>query len=72
MTLDGAGGWASLLVQDDGRGFDPAQVSGRVSSAGGLGLTQMRERMESRGGQYRVISAPGQGTRVEARLPQAG
>mgnify|MGYP001759705262 FL=1 len=72
VTLDGAGGWASLLVQDDGRGFDPAQVSGRVSSAGGLGLTQMRERMESRGGQYRVISAPGQGTRVEARLPQAG
>ena len=60
-----------LSVQDDGQGFDPAQVSGRVSSAGGLGLTQMRERVESRGGTYRVDSAPGGGTRVEAQLPQS-
>ena len=59
-----------LSVEDDGQGFDPAQVSGRVSSAGGLGLTQMRERAESRGGHYRVDSEPGRGTRVEARLPQ--
>jgi len=41
-----------------------------VSSAGGLGLTQMRERIEARGGVYRVQSAVGQGTRVEVTLPQ--
>ena len=69
VTLIG-GSQVCLSVEDDGQGFDPAQVSGRVSSAGGLGLTQMRERVESRGGHYRVDSTPGGGTRVEARLPQ--
>ncbi|WP_420594528.1 GAF domain-containing sensor histidine kinase [Deinococcus sp.] len=59
-----------LSIQDDGQGFDPAQATGRVSSAGGLGLTQMRERVESRGGVYHVDSQPGHGTRVEAQLPQ--
>jgi len=68
VELSGGAG-AELVVQDDGQGFDPASVSGRVSSAGGLGLTQMRERVESRGGRYRVLSTPGGGTRVEARLP---
>ncbi|MCP2014094.1 signal transduction histidine kinase [Deinococcus sp. HSC-46F16] len=61
----------TLRVQDDGAGFDPEQVSGRVSSAGGLGLMQMRERVESRGGKYRVLSEPGHGTLVEAEVPQA-
>ncbi len=69
VTLRG-GARVSLTVQDDGQGFDPSQVSGRVSSAGGLGLTQMRERIEARGGVYRVQSTPGHGTRVEATLPQ--
>ncbi len=59
-----------LMVRDDGLGFDLEQVSGRVSSAGGLGLAQMRERVESRGGHYSVLSEPGRGTLVEASLPQ--
>ena len=70
VTLTGDSDWAELRVQDDGRGFDPKQVSGRVSTAGGLGLTQMGERIESRGGQYAVVSQPGAGTLVTARLPQ--
>jgi signal transduction histidine kinase len=70
VTLTG-GREVKLVVEDDGQGFDPAQVSGRVSSAGGLGLSQMRERVESRGGAYRVDTTGGRGTRVEARLPQA-
>ncbi|WP_291426684.1 GAF domain-containing sensor histidine kinase [Deinococcus sp.] len=59
-----------LRVKDDGQGFDPEQVSGRVSSAGGLGLMQMNERVAARGGTYRVRSSPGHGTVVEAELPQ--
>lgn len=70
VTLQGGERSVALTIQDDGQGFDPQAVSGRVSSAGGLGLTQMRERIESRGGRYRVESTPGQGTRVEASLPQ--
>ncbi|GGR78840.1 GAF domain-containing sensor histidine kinase [Deinococcus sedimenti] len=60
----------TLRVQDDGAGFDPEAITGRVSSAGGLGLLQMRERIEARGGLYRVLSSPGHGTLVEAELPQ--
>ncbi|MFC6616620.1 GAF domain-containing sensor histidine kinase [Deinococcus radiophilus] len=71
VALSGGLQWVQLRVQDDGQGFDPRQVSGRVSSAGGLGLTQMAERMQSRGGEYAVISEPGHGTLVEARLPQS-
>ncbi|WP_135227616.1 GAF domain-containing sensor histidine kinase [Deinococcus fonticola] len=59
-----------LRVEDDGQGFNPELVTGRVSTAGGLGLLQMRERVEARGGTYRVHSMPGQGTVVEAELPQ--
>lgn len=70
VTLHG-GKRVTLRVQDDGQGFDPEQISGRVSSAGGLGLLQMRERVESRGGNYRVLSSPGHGTLVEAEVPQA-
>ncbi|PTA68259.1 sensor histidine kinase [Deinococcus arcticus] len=69
VTLHG-GEQVTLRVQDDGAGFDPATITGRVSSAGGLGLLQMRERVEARGGTYRVLSSPGHGTLVEAELPQ--
>ncbi|ULH16939.1 GAF domain-containing sensor histidine kinase [Deinococcus sp. KNUC1210] len=69
VTVQG-GSRVKLCIQDDGQGFDPQQVSGRVSSAGGLGLIQMKERVESRGGSYKVSSAPHQGTRIEAQLPQ--
>jgi len=61
----------TLEVEDDGQGFDPSQVSGRVSSAGGLGLAQMRERVETLGGRYEVSSTPGGGTRVHAEFMQS-
>ncbi|WP_342667492.1 sensor histidine kinase [Deinococcus pimensis] len=61
----------TLEVRDDGQGFDPDLVSGRVSSAGGLGLAQMRERVESLGGRYEVLSRPGEGTVVRAEFAQS-
>lgn len=70
VTLHGADR-VHLRVQDDGAGFDPQEASGRVSTAGGLGLTQMRERLEARGGTYKISSASGQGTVIEAQMPQA-
>lgn len=56
-------------VRDDGAGFDPEQVSDRVTSAGGLGLKQMRERVEARGGRLTIESRPGSGTLVRAAVP---
>jgi signal transduction histidine kinase len=54
---------ATLEVVDDGRGFDVG------SGPGGAGLTNLRERVESVGGDLTVASAPGRGTRIRALLP---
>jgi two-component system NarL family sensor kinase len=55
---------AALEVEDDGRGFDPGAVP-----ADRFGLLGMRERARLLGGELRVESAPGAGTRVLARVP---
>ena len=57
----------SLMVTDDGCGFDQASAAGAADSH--FGLLGMRER-GARLGEFRLSSAPGQGTTVEvtARL----
>ncbi len=67
VANDGDG--VCLVVQDDGRGFDPAEVGTRDD---GFGLHAMRERMTLVGGSLSIHSTPGKGTRVVARLPAAG
>jgi len=57
-------------IEDDGRGFDPAEVVGGPSASGrGLGILGMHERMELIGGTSQVASSPGGGTRVSLRVP---
>jgi signal transduction histidine kinase len=63
------GGGVTLDVHDDGIGFDPNEVRDRVSTAGSLGLRQMRERVEERGGRLTIASEMGQGTRLSAWVP---
>ena len=53
-----------LAVEDDGVGFDPAEVRGR-----GLGLLGIEERVGELGGTVRVASRLYQGTRLSVRLP---
>ena len=69
VALRSDGDGAVLEVIDDGVGFDPAEVGDRVSTAGSLGLRQMRERVEGRGGELEIVSRPKQGTRLRARVP---
>lgn len=52
-----------LEVADDGRGFAEAPAAGH------LGLTLVAERVRSAGGQLRIDSAPGAGTRVRVVIP---
>jgi signal transduction histidine kinase len=54
-----------LDIQDDGRGFDPAQPA----RPGAFGLRGMIERAQLLGGTLTIDSAPGQGTTIRARLP---
>jgi two-component system NarL family sensor kinase len=58
----------ALTITDDGRGFDAEAL--QRSPRAGLGLTHMRERVESLGGRFE-LSAGAQGTRVAAVFPQA-
>jgi signal transduction histidine kinase len=53
-----------LAIRDNGRGFDP----GRAQASRGVGLTSMRERVQRRGGHFRIDSSPGQGARIQVRL----
>ncbi|MGC9346578.1 MAG: GAF domain-containing sensor histidine kinase [Anaerolineae bacterium] len=54
----------TVEVADNGVGFDLE----RLSEEHGIGLTSMRERVESLGGELTLISSPGQGTRVVISL----
>jgi signal transduction histidine kinase len=58
-------GLLSIEVCDEGPGFDIAKLSNLEEH---LGLAGMRDRIESLEGMFRIESAPGQGTKVIARL----
>lgn len=62
-------GQLHIEVADDGPGF---RDGGPAEWDKHLGLIGMRERVESLGGNFRVESAPGQGTRVIADLTVSG
>jgi len=57
----------TLLIEDDGVGFDVAAVEGNGS--GGLGLTGMKERAALIGGTCAVDSTPQHGTTVRVNIP---
>ncbi len=57
-------------VRDQGRGFDLQKVS--RSKDGGLGLFGMKERMSLLSGELVILTAPGAGTTISARVPLNG
>jgi signal transduction histidine kinase len=61
----------SLIVEDDGQGFDGAATLGASDIQGKLGLLGMQERATLAGGSVVIESNPGAGTTVFARLPLA-
>jgi two-component system CheB/CheR fusion protein len=62
---------ARVIVEDDGKGFDPgAPLVGSTSHR--LGLSGMRERVELVGGSVTVESEPGRGTTIYVRIPLSG
>jgi signal transduction histidine kinase len=59
----------AVIVEDNGIGFDAAAWFNSPTGRQSLGLVSMRERAELLGGQLEVISQPGCGTKIWARLP---
>ncbi len=65
-TVDAGG--ATLVVDDDGRGFDTADLE-RQLAGGHLGLRSLGDLVADAGGTLTVRSAPSQGTRAEVSVP---
>jgi len=65
VRLARSNGMVSLIVSDDGVGFDASRL--RVS--GGLGLVMMRERASQLNGTFDFDSAPGHGTTITVVIP---
>jgi len=58
-----------ITVEDDGLGFEPAQLTGEGRQY--FGLQIMRERAEGVHSSLELHSRPGQGTRIILRVPRA-
>jgi signal transduction histidine kinase len=65
-TFDGS--VARLVVDDNGRGFDEADLAERLAD-GHLGLRSLGDLVAESDGQFTVQSAPGRGTRAEVVVP---
>jgi len=59
----------SLVVRDNGQGFDVSSAVAGSHEADSFGLHAMRERVEQLDGALAITSVPGDGTTITARLP---
>ena len=66
ITLATLGNEVEISVRDDGVGFDTNTQRGSAH-----GLVGMRYRVEAQGGVLRVASTLGEGTLIQARLPES-
>lgn len=66
VSINKAADRVSFLIQDNGKGFDPAQ---RRNLAQGLGLAAMEERVRMAGGVLSIWSQEGAGTKISFDIP---
>ncbi|MBN1449259.1 MAG: tetratricopeptide repeat protein [Bacteroidetes bacterium] len=63
-------GFVSLLIADNGKGFDVSALqNGGTMEHAGLGLQSLFERVRILGGEIGIKSSPGQGTTFNLRFP---
>ncbi|MBM3118669.1 MAG: GAF domain-containing protein [Chloroflexi bacterium] len=58
-----------LKIEDDGKGFDVSKLTRVDLSGRGAGLFTIKERVKLVGGDCKVDSRPGQGTKVTVNIP---
>ena len=61
-----------VAVEDQGTGFEVAPKLEGLDASAGLGLQNVKERLDLFDGELRIESGPGQGTRVTLTLPIDG
>jgi PAS domain S-box-containing protein len=58
-----------ITVEDDGRGFDPAELKDKAAREGGFGIFSIQQRLAHVGGRLEIDSAEGKGTKVTLVAP---
>jgi len=69
ITLANAQAGLRLVVEDNGRGFEPSELDSTPPDQRGFGLRQIAERAKMMGGRVAIKSHPGQGTRLTVDVP---
>ncbi len=70
VKLSGNANHVKIEVIDKGAGFDTKQAFRTDISSGGFGLFSIRERLRHFGGELKIRSKPGEGTRVGMAAPR--
>lgn len=69
ITLTESSASLRLIIEDNGRGFDPSQMESVPPDQRGFGLRQIAERTKMMGGRLDLQSRPGHGTRLMVEIP---
>ena len=59
-----------LTVSDRGAGFDPELAMAQRATAGGFGISSIRERLDLLGGRLEIHSRHGEGSRFTLLAPR--
>ena len=59
----------SIVIDDDGKGFDPSKIKKVKNGDGGMGMTFMNERIKYINGRLFLNSEIGIGTRITINIP---
>jgi signal transduction histidine kinase len=65
-------GMVTIVIQDDGVGFDHQAVIQPGEEGGGFGLFSIQERMKDLGGSLEIVSGPGKGCKAILTVPVGG
>jgi len=71
VRLNEKDGWIETVVEDEGRGFDPAVLRIGSGQSEGMGLFGIRERLTYFGGRMEIDSSRGKGSRFTMILPNS-
>ncbi|MGE5390248.1 MAG: sensor histidine kinase [Deltaproteobacteria bacterium] len=69
VKIEDTGTYLTIVIKDDGCGFDPEAISSEKERYGIIG---MKERVGLFGGELDIISSPGSGTQVIVKVPLEG
>jgi len=62
-------GSVEIVVEDNGVGFDPAEVRSTAGKSAKFGLFSVRESLEGLGGHFKIESKPGAGCKAIMTAP---